>query len=77
MDMIHKEFLDTILINGFDCFSYLDTSMKVLVEKVHRHPALVQEYAVNMSRTTKIKIEDGAEKKKDELIGQLPSETES
>lgn len=47
----------------FDCFSQFDAFTDALEENAHRHPALVQNSAEAMSRPTKPKIEERAEKK--------------
>lgn len=40
MNMIRKGTPDTVLIKSFDRLSYSDSFMDVLVEKIHRYPAL-------------------------------------
>lgn len=76
MDTIPKRMLETILMNCFGHLSHSDAFTDALLETVHRHPALAQDFTELMGRATKRKIEDEAKKEVDKLIDPLSSETE-
>lgn len=77
MDMMREWTLDTVVMRSFDSLFYSYACMDALVENVHRNPSLTQNPAKPVSHSTGIKIYDGIEKKKEELIFSLPLNAES
>lgn len=63
MDVIYQGFLDTILMNNFDRLPHSETFTKEEVNKVHKHPALRQDFSEPVGHNTHIKIEDKVEGK--------------
>lgn len=60
-------------MKSFDGLSHSDAFRNALMEKVRRHPALAEDLAEPMGRTTERKMKEGVEKKDDELIDPLTS----
>lgn len=72
MNLIHQKNLGTMPMKSFDRLSHSDTFMNALVDKLHRQPAVAQDASKATDPVASIKIKDGAEKKDEEVIDQLP-----
>lgn len=69
-----KRTMNTILVKSVDWLYHSELTMNSLGEKLYRHPALTQNPAESMGRTTDRKIKDGVVKNDEELINPLSSD---
>lgn len=77
MDMIHQEIPDTILIRISSHISKSDVLIHTLKERVGQPPVFPRQKAEPGKHAKDTKIESVAEKKDDEVLDSLRSETKS